>query len=336
MSLVHEVLLYALAKKGQQPVVVAEGIDQQDGAEKLAEPLEGHGLEQLFEGAAAAGQGDDSIGIFQHSGLAGTHVLDDFQRREPLVTGFYPGQEFGNDAVDFGARRQRTLSHRAHQAMSTTAVDNGQAGPTEGLAQSFRGADIVSTKCLAGRGIHGNALNGHELYLMSNKTRHCKRTLRPGPAGVAPILAATVLALLTACGGSSVPPAEMAEGQEPYLRFCASCHGNQGQGKPPTFPPLAGSEWMELSSEALALIVLYGLRGEIEVAGRTYRGYMPPMQHISDEDIAALLGFSERAWSGREPSLDADDIARLRVAFGGRRPPLEGKEGLMQALDELP
>lgn len=141
--------------------------------------------------------------------------------------------------------------------------------------------------------------------------------------------------MLTACN-SGAPPGQLAEGQEPYLRYCASCHGNQGEGKPPAFPPLAGSEWMELPSEALALIVLYGLRGEIEVAGRTYRGYMPPMQHLSDEDIASLLGFAERTWSGREAGLGVADIARLRSAFAERRPPLEGMDGLMQALDELP
>lgn len=140
--------------------------------------------------------------------------------------------------------------------------------------------------------------------------------------------------LLAGCDSQS-EPVELAEGQEQYLRFCASCHGNQGEGKPPAFPPLANSEWMELPSEALALIVLYGLRGEIEVAGRTYRGYMPPMQHIPDEEIALLLAFSERAWGVRQDGLQADEIARLRTAFPGRRPPLEGLDGVLQALDEL-
>lgn len=143
------------------------------------------------------------------------------------------------------------------------------------------------------------------------------------------------LVALTGCDTAS-DRVELAEGQEPYLRYCASCHGNQGQGKAPAFPPLAGSEWMELPSEALALIVLYGLRGEIEVAGQTYRGYMPPMQHLTDEDVAGLLGFAERTWSGREPVLSSSDIAALRTALPDQRGPLEGLDGVMQALDELP
>jgi len=169
-------------------------------------------------------------------------------------------------------------------------------------------------------------------------TGYCKRSLEGLPGRRATLLATLVVlgaALLAACD-SGQPQLELAPGQELYLRHCASCHGNQGEGRPPTFPPLAESEWMELPSEALALIVLLGLRGEIEVAGRTYRGYMPPMQHLSDEDIAELIGFTEREWSQREPSLSAADIAGLRATFDGRRPPLYRKEGLLEALAELP
>jgi len=165
-------------------------------------------------------------------------------------------------------------------------------------------------------------------------TGYCKRSPCRLP-GLRRLALLFLVVALAACG-SDEPTLELAPGQELYLRHCASCHGNQGQGRPPTFPPLAGSEWMELPAEALALIILLGLRGEIEVAGRTYRGYMPPMQHISDADIAELLGFIEREWSGREPSLSAADIVNIRRAFHGRRPPLERKEGLLEALAELP
>ncbi len=141
--------------------------------------------------------------------------------------------------------------------------------------------------------------------------------------------------LVVGCGPSTPPSGELAFGQEPYLRYCASCHGNQGGGKPPTFPPLANSEWLALGPDAVGLIVLYGLRGEIEVAGQTYRGYMPPMQHISDEDIAAILTYLNEAWVADGGAVAAADIARLRGAFDGPRAPLDGREGLMDALDAL-
>lgn len=155
-----------------------------------------------------------------------------------------------------------------------------------------------------------------------------------GRTALALLLASTVW-MLVGCSPSSPPPAELAFGQEPYLRYCASCHGNQGGGKPPTFPPLAQSEWLTLGSDALGLIVLYGLKGEIEVAGQTYKGYMPPMQHISDEEIAALLTYMNEAWADGGEAVSAADITRLRGAFDGPRAPLDGYEGLMDALDAL-
>lgn len=97
---------------------------------------------------------------------------------------------------------------------------------------------------------------------------------------------------------------------------------------------MANSEWLELGNDALGLIVLYGLRGEIEVAGQRYRGYMPPMQHISDEDIAALLTYINGTWGSGE-TMSADDVLRLRGAFDGPRSPLNGYDGLMEALDTI-
>lgn len=137
------------------------------------------------------------------------------------------------------------------------------------------------------------------------------------------------------CGQEADPPAELAAGQEPYLRFCASCHGNAGQGKPPAFPPLAGSEWLEESPEAVAVIVLSGLRGEIEVAGETYRGFMPPMRHIEDGDIAAMIGFMMSNWTGNGGEIDPGRVAEIRQYLSGRGP-VEGREGLDETLDALP
>jgi mono/diheme cytochrome c family protein len=141
---------------------------------------------------------------------------------------------------------------------------------------------------------------------------------------------------LTACGDGGSSAVDAVEGQEPYLRWCASCHGPAGEGRPPAFPPLAGSEWLQLPDEGLALIVLHGLRGTIEVAGRRYRGYMPPMQHLADDEIAAILRYTLTTWGARESSLDAAGIARLRTAAEDQSGPLVGLEGVEAAIGRLP
>jgi mono/diheme cytochrome c family protein len=144
----------------------------------------------------------------------------------------------------------------------------------------------------------------------------------------------SLLALLTACQSEPETQIELAPGQGEYLRWCASCHGNAGEGKAPAFPPLAGSEWLEFSDRGLAMIILYGLRGEIEVAGRTYRGYMPPMTHLPDEDIEAILAYVTRTWAGRQSTLSVDDIAALRGAEDTR--PLNARAGLESRLEANP
>lgn len=155
---------------------------------------------------------------------------------------------------------------------------------------------------------------------------HCKQTL---------VVALLALVALTACQPESDEGQSLAPGQEPYLRYCAACHGNQGQGRPPAFPPLAGSEWIELPGEGLAAIVLLGLRGEIEVAGESYRGFMPPLRHIDDAELAAIINFMTAQWAQAGAELSATDVASLRERLAGRAP-LEGRAALDELIGEGP
>ncbi|MEN1728304.1 MAG: cytochrome c [Pseudomonadota bacterium] len=148
------------------------------------------------------------------------------------------------------------------------------------------------------------------------------------------ILLSALLALLVGCGSESDADLTLEPGQGEFLRWCASCHGNAGEGKPPAFPPLAGSEWLEFSDRGLAMIILYGLRGEIEVAGRSYRGYMPPMTHLPDEDIASILDYVTRTWAGRDSTQSPADIAALRAAEDAS--PLNARAGLEARLQANP
>ncbi|NKI35843.1 cytochrome c [Wenzhouxiangella sp. XN79A] len=156
----------------------------------------------------------------------------------------------------------------------------------------------------------------------NRRARYCRRAAA----------LSVVLLFTTACAPD---PDELVEGQEPYLRFCASCHGNEGGGKPPAFPPIAGSEWLDLGPDAIALVVLGGLSGEIEVAGRTYRGYMPPMRQLSDQEIAGLLGYIGRAWTDWERLPEPARIAELRPLVAGNRP-TQGLDGLEALLEQVP
>lgn len=153
---------------------------------------------------------------------------------------------------------------------------------------------------------------------------HCKQTV-----------AVALLLLLAACSESPPPQTSDDPGEAAYLRHCAICHGPDGLGRPPVFPPLARSEWMELPPEALSAIALLGLRGEIEVAGQRYSGLMPPLRHLSDTELAAIIRYTIERWGSGEMDWAAEDIAALRPALDGRRM-LDGRSDLDELMGELP
>jgi len=157
---------------------------------------------------------------------------------------------------------------------------------------------------------------------MKKKTdRYCRRA------------AALVAAGLLLVGCSDEPKEPLQPGEAEYVRYCATCHSADGTGRPPTFPPLAGSEWLDLGPEAVSLIILLGLRGEIEVAGLTYRGYMPTMRQLEDAEIKLILDHIDRQWADWSRVPQVEEIAELRAAVADEVL-LEGREALERVLDK--
>ena len=129
-----------------------------------------------------------------------------------------------------------------------------------------------------------------------------------GDAGAAPAAADA-----GAAGGSPV-----AVGEQKYNQICASCHQATGQGVEGNFPPLAGSEWVTGDPDVPISIVLHGLQGEIQVAGRTYNGAMQPWSMMPDEDIAAILTYARQAWGNSAGPVTPAQVKAIRDKAGAR------------------
>ena len=111
-------------------------------------------------------------------------------------------------------------------------------------------------------------------------------------------------------------------GQQIYSTTCAACHQPNGEGNGETYPPLAGSEWVTGPDARLARIVLHGLTGEVEVAGQTYSGAMPPWKDVlKDDEIAAVMTYIRGAWGNKAPAVTAATVASLRAAHASRTTP---------------
>jgi mono/diheme cytochrome c family protein len=120
-----------------------------------------------------------------------------------------------------------------------------------------------------------------------------------------------------------------AEGQRQYSLICASCHGDNGQGKPGQAPPLAGSEWVNTgSSKRIEQIPQLGLTGLIHVKGEAWNLQMAAMGvGLSDSDLAAVLTYVRGSWGNTVSPVTDDDVKAMRALVAGH-PPINGEAGL--------
>ena len=80
-------------------------------------------------------------------------------------------------------------------------------------------------------------------------------------------------------------------------------------------PPLDGSPWVTGPQDRLIKIVLHGLRGRIEVQGKTYDREMPGFGSIlTDADLASLLSFVRSRFGGPSQPVTAAAVSRVRAA----------------------
>lgn len=80
------------------------------------------------------------------------------------------------------------------------------------------------------------------------------------------------------------------DGQGVYLGFCMRCHLSKGEGVEGIYPPLANSNWLSEKRIESIKSVKYGLKGEIEVNGKTYNNYMTSMG-LTDREVADVMNY---------------------------------------------
>jgi len=113
---------------------------------------------------------------------------------------------------------------------------------------------------------------------------------------------------------SPTPPARrdaglMARGAKIYDQQCAYCHGDQGQGAPGAYPPLAGNRAVNMATTTnLVQIVRRG--GFLPATEGNPRPYgMPPFGHVLDDDeIAAVLSYIRGAWGNTGAELGRREV----------------------------
>ena len=94
-----------------------------------------------------------------------------------------------------------------------------------------------------------------------------------------------------------VQPEVMELGRKVYARQCAMCHGNEGKGFPPAYPPLAGNQSITMATPVNPIrMVLNG--GYPPGTRKNPRPHgMPPFAHILDDnEVSAVVTYIRVAW----------------------------------------
>jgi len=105
----------------------------------------------------------------------------------------------------------------------------------------------------------------------------------------------------------------MARGAALYGDHCAECHGDNGEGAPPAYPPLAGNPSMNAAVAANAIKALLN-GGYAPVTRANARPYgMPPFYgKLNDQEVAAVLTYVRASWNNAGAPVSAVDVERYR------------------------
>lgn len=106
---------------------------------------------------------------------------------------------------------------------------------------------------------------------------------------------------------------QLAEGRRLYGTYCLDCHGADGKGKAPAYPPLAGNRAVTLSPAVNAIRIVLnggfppGTRGNPRPYG------MPPYSHeLNDAQVAAVLTYVRSSWGNDAPPVSVPEVNRYR------------------------
>lgn len=114
-------------------------------------------------------------------------------------------------------------------------------------------------------------------------------------------------------------------GKEIYGKegYCVTCHQADGKGLAASgFPPLNGTNWVNGNPDRLIKVVLNGLLGPIEVAGKNYPGQVPMTPFgglLKDDEIAAVLTYVRNSFGNQASAITSEQVKKVRAATASKK-----------------
>jgi mono/diheme cytochrome c family protein len=111
-----------------------------------------------------------------------------------------------------------------------------------------------------------------------------------------------------------VAPETMELGSKVYTAQCVMCHGAEGKGQTPEYPPLAGNRsiTMETPVNPIRMVLNGGYPPGTRKNPRPHG--MPPFSHIlNDNEVAAVVTYIRVAWGNSGTPVNAKQVNDLRT-----------------------
>ena len=116
-------------------------------------------------------------------------------------------------------------------------------------------------------------------------------------------------AAFVAKGQTAAAPAD--PGKALYVQYCLACHQVDGSGVMQLTPPLIKSDFVQGDKARLINILLKGLK-DVEVNGEMYDNPMPPVDYLTDQEIAQVLTYVRNNFSNKTSAVKADEVKVVR------------------------
>ena len=124
---------------------------------------------------------------------------------------------------------------------------------------------------------------------------------------------------------------QFVSGRQLYLTTCAGCHGTDGDGLNRFAPSLIGSDWVLGNEKRLALILLHGMEGPVEVNGKLHDApdilpVMPAHSTLDDGSISSILTYIRNEWGNSAGPVSPRTVSIMRFTSQGRVVPWTAAE----------
>jgi nitrite reductase (NO-forming) len=95
-----------------------------------------------------------------------------------------------------------------------------------------------------------------------------------------------------------------------------------GEGLTGVFPPIAKSDYIAGNPKALPTVILHGLQGPVKVNGQDYNSIMPPMNQLTDDEVANISTYVLNSWGNPGGRITKEEAATIR-----KQKPANASEG---------